>query len=197
MVQIKLKHTNPAGECRDNELKGDDDPGMLKVGTLEQLYNAADKRVLLSLSLPLGASGLVDTPRLRYVITVCCCSPHAHHPAIRDLSSDRWAWLQTNGAAGFSRLTFLRDDTCWGTVGTAGATSWFQMDDAGLCTSTHVLTGKKYLVAFSRDRSRTKKESAGDLGSIDWSPAFEQLYKHNVKGFLTAEAIEMGPGTLL
>jgi hypothetical protein len=57
-----------AGECRDDDVEEDDDQGMLKVGTLEQLYTAADKRVLLSLSLPLGASGLVDTPRLRYVV---------------------------------------------------------------------------------------------------------------------------------
>jgi hypothetical protein len=71
------------------------------------------------------------------------------------------------------------------------------LDDAGLCTSTQVLTGKKYWVAFSKDSSLGKKDPTGDLGSIDWSPDFEDLYKHNLKGFLTAEAIEMGPRTLL
>jgi hypothetical protein len=170
---------------------------MLRLGTLEQLYTAANKRVLLSLPLPLGASGVVDTPRFRYVILIWCCSPHAHCYSIRDLSSDRWAWLQTNGAAGFRKLAYLSDDTCWGTVGTAGSTSFLRLDDAGLCTSTQVLTGKKYHVVFSRDRSLGKKDPAGDLGSIDWSPRFLDMCQHKLKGFLTAEAIEMGPGTLL
>ncbi len=67
---------NAAGQCRDDEVQDDDRLGILKVGTLEQLYNTADERVLLCLSLPLGASGLVDTPRLRYVVVICCCSPH-------------------------------------------------------------------------------------------------------------------------
>lgn len=51
------------GQCR-----GDAKGGLLRVGTLDQLYAAADKRVLLSLSLPLGSSGLVNTPRLPYVL---------------------------------------------------------------------------------------------------------------------------------
>ena len=116
---------------------------------------------------------------------------------IRDLSSDRWAWLQTNGAAGFRRLAYLSDDTCWGTVGTAGATSLAHLDDAGLCTSTQVLTGKKYWVSFYKDPSVPKQDPAGDLGSIDWAPNFDDLYAHKFKGYLTAEAIEMVPGTLL
>jgi hypothetical protein len=69
---------NPAGECRDDEAEGDNLSKMVKVGSLEQLYTAADKRVLLSLALPLGASGLVDTPRLRYVITASGYAPLAH-----------------------------------------------------------------------------------------------------------------------
>lgn len=186
-----------AGECRDDEVEEDDGPGMLKVGTLEQLYTAADKRVLLCLSLPLGATGLVDTPRLQFVILVCCFVSDSHHHANRDLSSDSWAWLQTNGRAGFRQLAYLSDDTRWGTVGTAGSTSHLHLDDAGLCTSTQVLTGKKYWVAFYRDPALEKKNPAGDLGTIEWSPSFEDLYNHNVKGFLTAEAIEMGPGTIL
>jgi len=105
-------HINAAGACRDDEVQGDDGPGMLKVGTLEQLFTAADERVLLALSLPLGASGLVDTPRLRCVMLVFCCVPDAHHHANRDLSSDRWAWLQTNGAAGFRKLAYLGFKRC-------------------------------------------------------------------------------------
>jgi hypothetical protein len=72
-------YINAAVECRDDEVKEDDGHGMLKVGTLEQLYTAADKRVLLALSLPLGATGLVDTPRLQFVILVCCCFHDADH----------------------------------------------------------------------------------------------------------------------
>jgi hypothetical protein len=71
------------------------------------------------------------------------------------------------------------------------------LDDAGLCTSTQVLTGKKYWVVFSKDPSHAKDNPAGDLGSIDWSPPFADLYAHKLKGFLTAEAVEMGPGTIL
>jgi hypothetical protein len=68
MLYMQLICISAVGECRDDEVEEGDDPGMLRVGTLEQLYTAADKRVLLSLSLPLGASGLVDTPRIRYVV---------------------------------------------------------------------------------------------------------------------------------
>ena len=53
-----------AGQCRSD----DKTPGMLKVGTLEDLHAACDERVLLALSLPLGASDVVDTPRIRYVL---------------------------------------------------------------------------------------------------------------------------------
>ena len=67
MLQVQLRYIYAAGQCRDDDVVDGDDTGMLKVGTLEQLYAAADERVLLALSLPLGASGLVDTPRLRYV----------------------------------------------------------------------------------------------------------------------------------
>jgi hypothetical protein len=94
-------------------------------------------------------------------------------------------------------LAYLSDDTCWGTVGTAGATTFIHLDDAGLCTSTQVLTGKKYWVSFYKDPSNTKKDTAGDLRTINWSPPFSELHAHNVKGFLTAEAVEMGPGTAL
>lgn len=188
---------NPAGECRDDEVRQDDVSGMLKVGTLEELYTAADKRVLLSLSLRLGASGVVDTPRLRYVITASHLLPLAHCHLTRDVSSDRWAFLQTDGAPGFRQLPYLSDDTSWGTVGTAGSTSFMHLDDAGLCTSTQILTGKKYWVIFYRDPSLKKHDPAGDLGSIDWSTSFSDLYEHKVKGYLTAEAIEMVPGTLL
>jgi hypothetical protein len=71
------------------------------------------------------------------------------------------------------------------------------LEDAGVCTSTQILTGKKYQVLFYRDRSLARGNPAGDMGSIDWAPASSDLIEHNVKGHLTAEAIEMVPGTML
>ena len=55
------------GQCRSD----DKTPGMLKVGTLDDLHATCDERVLLALSLPLGASDLVDTPRIWYVLIFC------------------------------------------------------------------------------------------------------------------------------
>ena len=52
--------------CAAGQSRGDENtPSMLKVGTLNDLHDTCEDRVLLALSLPLGASGVVDTPRLR------------------------------------------------------------------------------------------------------------------------------------
>lgn len=117
--------------------------------------------------------------------------------SVRDLSSDRWAWSQTNGAGGFSRSDYLSDETTWGTVGTRGALSHVHVDDAGFGTSTQILTGKKYWVTFDRDPTLADDDPRGDMGSIAWAPPFADWYKHKLKGYFTAEAIEMVPGTLL
>jgi hypothetical protein len=116
---------------------------------------------------------------------------------LRDLSSDCWAWLQTNGAAGFRFDVHPSDNTTWGTVGTANAVSRGHFDDAGFCTSTQVLAGKKYLVAFDCDPSLPPGDVRGDLGSTGWSPPFENFYAHKFKGHFCAEAIELVARTLL
>jgi hypothetical protein len=140
---------------------------------------------------------MVDTPRLRYTLHISVFVLILITALYRDLSSDRWAWLQTNGAAGFRRLDYLSDDTTWGTVGTRGALSLVHLDDAGLCTSTQVLTGKKYWAVFDRDPTLPDDDPRGDMGSIAWAPTFEDWYYHRLKGIFRAEAIEMGPRTLL
>jgi hypothetical protein len=183
----------PVGQSRGDAQT----PGLLKVGTLDQLHSAADKRVLLSLSLPLGAGGIVDTPRLRYVyFHISSVITYLTHLA-SDLSSDRWAWLQTNGAAGFRKSNHPSDDTTWGTAGSRGAVSWIHLDDEGFNTSTQVLTGRKYWVVFSRDPTLPRHDIRGDMGGIGWSPDLEQFMAHDLKGWFKAEAVEMGPGCLL
>jgi hypothetical protein len=37
----------------------------------------------------------------------------------------------------------------------------------------------------------------GDLGTISFAPPFPQFQDHNLKGWMTAEAVELGPGDLL
>ena len=55
-----------AGQCRGDAKTR----GMLKIRTLNQLHDACEDQVLLALSLPLGVSGVVDTPRLRFVVII-------------------------------------------------------------------------------------------------------------------------------
>ena len=189
---LSLSSFTAAGQfCLDDATKG-----LLKVGTLDQLYAAADQRVLLALSLPLGASGLVDIPRLRYVILLSC-RLDTNGPPLSDLSSDRWAWLQTNGAAGFRRGAHPGDDTIWITAGSKGATSWIHLDNAGFCTFTQVLTGRKYYVVFDRDPSLPHRDVRGDMSSTGWAPTFRDFYDHKLEGFFKAEAVELGPRTAM
>ena len=114
-----------------------------------------------------------------------------------DFSSDKWAWQQTAGARGFKKATHPSDDTTWSTACTRGAVSWIHVDDDGFCTSTQVLTGKKYWVVLYRDPSLPQGDLRGDMGGIGWAPKLEGLMAHELKGWFSAEAIEMGPGTLL
>jgi hypothetical protein len=189
---LSLTSVTAARQCRlDNATKG-----LLTVGTLDQLYAAADEHVLLALSLPLGASGLVDIPRLWYVILLSC-RHDTNGPSLSDLSSDRWAWLQTNGAAGFRRGVHPGDDTIWSTAGSKGATSWIHLDDAGFCTSTQVLTGRKYYVIFDRDPGLPRHDVRGDMSSTGWAPPFADFFDHKLPGFFKAEAVELGPRTVM
>jgi hypothetical protein len=115
----------------------------------------------------------------------------------RDVSSDRWAWLQTKGAPGFRDDPHPSEETTWGTIGTANAISRGHFDDAGFFTTTQVLEGKKYWVAFRRDPSLPDGDLRGDLASTKWAPPFNDFYNHKFKGYFVAEAIEMTAGVLL
>jgi len=150
-------------------------------------FHFLSRSVLVGWSIPL-ASGM----SLHFFF-----QPHCHHTPFRDLSSDRWAWRETNGAAGFRKLDYLSDDTTWATAGSRGSLSHIHLDDAGFCTSTQVLTGKKYWAVFHRDPALPDDDLRGNMGSIGWSPPFADWYDHKLKGTFTAEAIEMVAGTLL
>lgn len=119
------------------------------------------------------------------------------HFLFRDLSSDRWAWLQTNGASGFRHNAYPSEDTTWATVGTCNAISRGHFDDAGFFTTTQVLEGKKYWIVLKRDPSLPEGDLRGDLTSTKWAPPFNDFYNHKFKGYFVAEAIEMTPGVLL
>ena len=114
-----------------------------------------------------------------------------------DLSSDKWAWVQTNGASGFRVMAHPSDDMTWSTAGSQGAVSWIHVDDDGFCTSTQILVGKKYWVVFYRNPSLPDGDLRGDMGSISWAASIDELLAHALDGWFVAEAIEMTPGTLL
>lgn len=116
---------------------------------------------------------------------------------LSELSSDRWAWLHTKGQEGFVQKSYPSEEATWGTIGTRNAVSRGHFDDAGFATSTQVLTGKKYWVAFYRDTSLPDDDPRGDLGSTKWAPPYDDYYEHKFQGYFNAEAIEMGPGTVL
>jgi hypothetical protein len=115
----------------------------------------------------------------------------------RDLASDRWAWLQTRGKAGFQKETYPIDAMTWGTVSTKNATTWIHMDDEGFATTTQLLTGKKYWVAFYRDPSLQARDSRGDMGGISFVPPHPVVENHDLLGWLAAEAVELCPRNIL
>jgi hypothetical protein len=115
----------------------------------------------------------------------------------RELASDRWAWLQTRGTAGFRPIDHPVDLVNWATVATAGATSWVHADTEGFATSTQPLTGSKYWVTFTRDPSVAPHSTRGDMGSASFAPPFAQFQDHNFNRWMVAEAILLGPTDLL
>lgn len=115
----------------------------------------------------------------------------------RELASDRWAWLQTRGSAGFRPIPHPIDTMNWATVVTKFATSWAHQDTEGFGTSTQILTGRKYWVIFTRDPSVGPQSTRGDLGSISALPLLRDFQDHKFQGFLCAEGIELGPNDLL
>jgi hypothetical protein len=91
---------------------------------------------------------------------------HASAPFFSDLASDQYAWAQTSGSAGFCITQPPSSELGWGTVGTAGATSWLHIDTEGMGTSSQLLTGAKYWAVFYRDPGLPCGFEAGDMASI-------------------------------
>lgn len=85
----------------------------------------------------------------------------------------------------------------WATVVTAMATSWAHQDTEGFATSSQLLTGLKYLVVFTPDPKVAPRSLRGNLRSIAWAPKCRELQDHMLEGWMSAEAILLGPGDLL
>ena len=168
---------------------------MLRIGTLEDVFDSSKERITACLNLPLGSSAVLETPRLASVFFPSpMLTTYSKH---RDLASDRWAWLQTRGKAGFQKETYPIDAMTWGTVSTKNATTWIHMDDEGFATTTQLLTGKKYWVAFYRDPSLQTRDSRGDVGGISFVPPHPVVENHDLLGWFAGEAIELCRGNIL
>jgi hypothetical protein len=94
-------------------------------------------------------------------------------------------------------MNYPHDMMNWSTVTTASATSWLHSDTEGLGTTTQLLTGAKYWVMFTRDRSLPSGETKGDLGAILFAPPLVDFQDHKLQGRMTAEAIVLRPGDVL
>jgi hypothetical protein len=115
----------------------------------------------------------------------------------RELASDRWAWLQTRGSAGFRPNAHPIDIMNWATVATKFAVSRAHQDTEGFATSTQILTGSKYWAIFTRDPTVGPKSTRGDMGSISGLPRLRDFQDHKFRGWFGAEAILLGPRDLL
>jgi hypothetical protein len=71
------------------------------------------------------------------------------------------------------------------------------MDDDGFSTSTQPLTGSKYWVIFYQDPNARAELGHGNMASIKFPPAYANYVKHSLDGYMTAEAVKIGPGDLL
>ena len=71
------------------------------------------------------------------------------------------------------------------------------MDNEGFATSTQIITGKKYWVIFMRDSTLLPADPKGDVGSISFTPSYQQFKDHNLAGWFSAEAVELCPGDVL
>jgi hypothetical protein len=85
----------------------------------------------------------------------------------------------------------------WATVSTEHATSLAHMDTDGFATATQPLTGAKYWVIFSRAPHLDRDDTAGDFGTISFSPPISMLQDHDLAQYMTAEAVELRPGDVL
>jgi hypothetical protein len=183
-LYFALTCTHTVGECRDN----DEIDRMLKVGTLRDIFNCSSERVLSCLQLPTSSMEVVNTPGLRHVI-ICNFSLTCSSTTSRQLASDRWAWLHTRGSSGLRPIPHPIDVTNWATVATAGATSWIHQDTDGLATSTQLLAGCKYWVAFTRDPFLARSSVRGDMGSIGFSPPYREFQDHKLDRWMCAEGV--------
>jgi hypothetical protein len=172
--------------------------GILKVGTLRDIFNNCDERILACLDLPTSSMDVVATPGLRYntvlllLSTLLICAVLS-----RELASDRWAWLQTRGSAGFRRDAHPIDTMNWATVATKFAVSRAHEDTEGFGTSTQILTGSKYWTIFTPDPTVGPHSTRGDLGSISGFPRLRDFQDHKFRGWMRAEAVLLGPNDLL
>jgi len=71
------------------------------------------------------------------------------------------------------------------------------MDGDGLATSTQLLTGKKYWVAFYQDPKLPKGDVKGDVSGIECWPPYDKVQKHDFRHYLVAEAIVLSPRDML
>jgi hypothetical protein len=85
----------------------------------------------------------------------------------------------------------------WATVTTQCATAWIHKDTEGFATTVQPLTGLKYWVIFTRDPSVGPYSMRGDLGTTSFAPPLAQFQDHDLKGWMNAEAILLGPGDML
>jgi hypothetical protein len=174
---------------------------LLRVGTLEDIFvasqNTEKPMVLNCLNLPMPHGGIFAPPRFRYdSVSPSCHFSHASIPFFSELASDQYAWAQTSGSAGFCITQPPSSELGWGTVGTAGATSWLHIDTEGMGTSSQLLTGAKYWVVFYRDPGLPHGYEAGDMASIHFK---DQCYwdEHELTNSFCAEAVTLRPGMVL
>lgn len=94
-------------------------------------------------------------------------------------------------------MSYPHDMMNWSTVATRSATSWLHSDTEGFGTTTQLITGAKYWVTFTRDRSRQPGDTKGDLGSISFAPPLDKFQDHALEGWMSAEAILLRPTDVL
>jgi hypothetical protein len=85
----------------------------------------------------------------------------------------------------------------WATASTQNATTSIRMENEGFCTVIQPLTGAVYLVIFNRAPGLAPDDTAGDYGSISFSPPIGMLRNHDMGEYLTAEAVLIRPGDVL
>lgn len=83
----------------------------------------------------------------------------------------------------------------WGTVATAGATSWIHVDDEGFGTSCVPLCGEKYWVVYRRNRNKPSDVLEGDMATVLGRP--KGWMEHEFGEAYEAEALLLRKGMVL